>query len=360
MDAARMHWDPFGRTVPAQRGRVKAPRNAIRFPAWLSSALVGIALVGFVWLLWAEIFGGGGAAVLPPAIVLGVGIGGALLVDMLGKGQQSRLYRYFLAAEKLNWSFRLAPAHVQGAPGLSGLRRPARGLAASRGQMPGIMAQALEKAEASRRSEGTISDTAASELQAVYKAIPELFKPRPGQPVSMTVEAEFWGEARPGLPFWMGVREAEMDTTFAASELKADAHGNSENQGALLMVVAAYGLDHDTGIRATIMAEALGDSRKDIKTESTQFNNRYYIAVRGPGSDETEMRLLRALSPATQTSLLDLWDRYRMQAIIDGATVYLSGYEPVNTRNEAILAQKLSLAVDGFAAAAISFKRYVE
>lgn len=351
------HWDPFGRTVPAQRHRVAPLRNAIRVPPWLTSALVVLALAGMLWLLGVTVLGLGGSSVLPPAVMIGLGIGGVLLAEILGKSTQSRLYRYFKAAEGHGWSFRLAPRHVPGAPGLSGHRRHR---APGGGTGSGFMAQALAKAEASRREEGTVSDTAASELQAVYRTIPELFRPLPGQPVTMTIEAEFWGETQAGVPFWMGVREAEMNTTLAAKELKTDAQGNTGHDGALLMMVAAYGLERDTGIRAVLLAETLGDSRGDLKTESTEFNSRYHIAARDAGDGETGMRLLQALTPATQTSLLDLWNRYRMQAVIDGATVYVAGYERINTRDEDILARNLSLAAESFAAAATGFKRYME
>ena len=115
------------------------------------------------------------------------------------------------------------------------------------------MAQALVRAEASLPVPPM--GTPVSELQAVYKTIPELFAPRPGQPLALTIEAEFWGETGNGIPFWMGVREMEMGTSLAAGALKSDVHGNSDNQGALLMMVAAYTLDRDTGIRASLLAE---------------------------------------------------------------------------------------------------------
>lgn len=358
MTAPAAHWDPFGRAIPAQRHRVQPPRGAIRFPAWATPALVMLALAGTLWLIGAGVFGLGG--VLWPAVLLAAGIGGVLLVDILGKGRQSRLYRYFRAAEALGWSFRLAPAHVPGAPGLSGnwrARNP--GPRSDLGQVPGFIGQALARAEASRREAGTVSDTEAGALQAVYRTIPELFRPRPGQPVAMTIEAEFWGETSAGVPFWLAVREAEMNTTLAARDLKSDAHGNTGDQGALLMMVAAYGLDRDTGIRAVLLAEALGDSGGDLKTESTEFNRRYRIAARDD-DPEAGMHLMQALTPATQTSLLDLWDRYRMQAVIDGAVVYVAGYERINTSDDEVLTRSLARAAEDFAAAATRFKRYVE
>ncbi|WP_127144542.1 hypothetical protein [Pelagibacterium montanilacus] len=363
MSGPGRHWDPFGRAIAPQRDAIKPPRNAIAFPAWLTPVLLVLAIGGIGWMIVAAVFLGGGEAVLVPAVLIGAAGGAVILVDTLGKGQQSRLYRYFRAAEALGWSYRIAPTYVQGAPGLAGTRkrRPGGGGAGGK-QVPAFMAEALEKAEVSKREAGAAPGTPESELQAVYKAIPELFAPRPGQPVAMTIEAEFWGETEEAIPFWMGVREMEMNTTFAARELKTDHAGQTGDNGALLMMVAAYRLDRDTGIRATLLAEAIGDSRKDIKTESAEFNARYHIAARGTGSreDETAMAVLQALTPATQTTLLDLWDRYRMQAIIDGRVVHVSGYERINTRDPEILAQRLGAAAERFAAAATGFKRYVE
>lgn len=351
------HWDPFGRTVPAQRHRVRPPRPLIRVPPWLTSTLVVLALSGTSWLIGGAVFGQRGAALLPPATLIGLGIGGVLLTDILGKNTLSRLCRYFKAAKGLGWSFRLAPSHVPGAPGLSGHRRHR---APGSGTGSGFMAQALAKAEASRRAEGTISDTAVGELQAVYRTIPELFRPRPGQPVAMTVEAEFWGETRTGVPFWMGVREAEMNTTLAAKELKTDAQGHAGHLGALLTMVVAYRLDRDTGIRAALLAESLGDSRNDLKTESTEFNACFHISLRDNAGSDDGMRLLQVLTPAMQTSLLDLWQRYRVQVIVDGPNVYVAGREPINTRDPAILTQSLGRAAADFAAAVTRFKRYAE
>ncbi len=361
MDAVRTHWDPFGRTIAPQVHQVATPALPIKVPPSVMSVLMmacvvvsipmlALAFLQHPWMWWAA-----GLFSVCIALVLGLSV--------LDKSDQRRFHLYMKMAERLGWSFRLAPKFVAGAPGLSGSRRGRRqGLDVPRDRTPGFMADALDKAEASQRAAGTVSDTEMSELQAVYRTIPELFKPRPGQPVAMTLESEFWGETTNGLPFWLGARQVDMDTTFASRQLKQDLHGNAGNQGALLMLVAGYGLGRDTGIRAALTAEMLGDSRRDFKTESTEFNDRFHIAVRGDEGDpaEIEMRLLQALTPATQTSLLDLWDRYRIQIIIDGLTIYVSGYERINTRDEALLADVMPRAAEAFAAAAVSFRRYVE
>lgn len=361
MDAQRTHWDPFGRVISPQVHKVASPAFPIRVPPALMSGLMMACAVSSLPMLVL-------AFMQSPLMWWGAGVFSVLLALVLGlsvldKSDQRRFYRYMGLAEKLGWSFRLAPKFVAGAPGLSGSRRRRKaGLDVPRDAMPGFMVDALNKAEAAQREAGTVSDTDMSELQKVYEAIPELFRPRPGQPIAMTVEAEFWGTTTNGLPFWMGVRQVDMDTTFASPEIRKDLHGNAGKQGALQFMVAGYGLDRDTGIRAALTAEMLGDSRRDFKTESTEFNTRFHIAVRGQEGDppEIEMRVLQALTPATQTSLLDLWDRYRLQIILDGATAYVSGHERVNSRDEAVLDALLPQAAEAFAAAASSFKRYVE
>lgn len=361
MDARLSHWDPFGRHVAAQVHQVPPVALPVRVPPAAVSALTLVALGASVPMLLMALFGSPWAWV--PAGVFALAIAAVLGASMLDKTEQRRLHTYMQLAEQLNWSFRLAPKQVPGGPGLSGSRRrSAAGLDIPADRMPGALAGALQQAEAAQRAAGTLSDTDPAELLQVYRSLPELFSPRPGQPVAMTIEAEFWGETAAGLPFWLGAREALMDTTFASPELRQDRHGNRGRQGALLMMVAGYGLDRDTGIRAVLTAEALGDAAGDYKTESAAFNERFHIAARGDAQlpDDVELRLLQALTPATQMALLELWDRYRIQVIIDGATVFVSGYERLNTRNEAVLRERLPAAAEAFAAAAIRFKRYVE
>lgn len=361
MDLHRTHWDPFGRVVPSQLHRVEWPALALRVPPRVKSVSAMVSVVSSVPMIVLAALGNplmwwaAGLFAASIAVVLGL--------EILDRSDQRRFHAYMRLADRLGWSFRLAPVSVTGGPGLSGTRRRrAAGLDLPRGSMPGPIAEALERATAARRAAGTLSDTDASELLAVYRSIPELFRPRPGQPVAMTLEAEFWGETGRGTPFWMGARVAEMDTTFASRQLRRDLHGHAGDHGALLMMVAGYRLARDTGIRAALTAEMLGESRHDFKTESTAFNRRFHIAVRSGEGDplEIETRLLQALTPATQTSLLDLWERYRLQVIIDGATVFVSGHERFNARDDAILSRLLPQAADAFATAAVRFGQYVE
>ena len=125
----------------------------------------------------------------------------------------------------------------------------------------------------------------------------------------------------------------------------------------------AYQLERDTGIVATLLAEALDrDGWLDAKTESSEFNSRFKIAVEpSHGSvEDPSLALLRALTPATQATLIALDERYRLQVMLDGDTVFFSGTDRIMDEDEAVIGMHFAELVDQFGKAAVSFKHYVE
>lgn len=316
-------WDPFSGTIPFERTPVAEPGSSTNVPGWVGTA-IGIGALLSTVLVLAGIFSttlawvGGG--------VLTVTICAVALVDRLARSRARRDWRFFELAKRNGWAFRL----------IEPLQRRRRGQPTAQ-RMDPLAARAAQ-------------------------AIPELCSPRPGQLIPLVFQALFWGRSASGLPFWMGLQEYEVDATLATEAVRKDAFANRGLRGRLYMIALAYQLDRDTMIRAKLLAEPFGaEGWRDIKTESVEFNRAFNIAIgEDRGSGDAQLALLRTLTPATQATLLDLHRRYRIQMLIDGATVILAGQERVMSEDEDVVAQHFGQLVDAFAAAAMTLKPYAE
>lgn len=317
-------WDPFVGTRDAEVQRIAPPTGGLNIPAWIGQAFLLLALAAVVGIV-ISIFWRDAAWVAVPALV--VSIAGVISVDYLGKAKGKRDWRFFRIAEENGWSFRLI------AP------------------------------ESRRKVNGRTVITLDPLARQAYERIGALCRPRTGQLIPLKFQAMYWGRTPDEIPFWLGLQEYEVDASMAVEALKKDGFNNRSARGKLYNMVVSYRLDRDTGITASLLAEALDrDGWRDVKTESAEFNARFKIAVEpAPGSrTDAQMALLRALTPATQATLIALDDRYRLQMMIDGDTIHLSGTDRIMSEDEAVIAAHVNELVNGFAAAAVSFKRFVE
>lgn len=316
-------WDPFAGSLPFERQRVARPGEGVRLPGWIGTALGLLAVVAAIALVVAFFWWPAAWFGIP---ALAVSVAGMLGGDMLAGTAQTRDWRFYRVAEKNGWAFRLIEPEV-------------------------------------RHRHGARRVRAVDPLAArVYRHLPELCRPSPGQLIPLTFQAMYWGRTMSGLPFWLGLQQYEVDATLAVEALKKDGFGGRGLQGRLFNMAVAYDLDRDTGIRAHLLAETFDrDGWRDIKTESVEFNRRFNIAL---ADDRTggggSLALLRALTPATQSILIDLHDRYRVQLVIDGPTIYLSGQDRIMSEEDDVIAARFDALVRQFAEAAVSFKHFAE
>lgn len=323
MAGTRDIWDPFVGTLPFERQKVAQPGEGVKLPGWINTMLVLLAIAAaiaiFVAFFWrpAAWFG------IP---ALAISVGGLIGGDTLAKTAGKRDWLFFRLAEKNGWAFHLIEPQMR----------------ARRGS----------------RSHRPVDPFAAR----VYQKIPQLCRSRPGQLIPLQFQAMFWGGTKTDIPFWLGLQQYEVDATLAVEAIKKDGFGGRGLQGKLFNMAIAYNLERDTGIRAHLLAEPFDrDGWRDIKTESVEFNRRFKIAIADDRvGDGGQLALLRALTPATQSVLIDLHDRYQAQLVIDGATIYLAGHDRVMSDEDDVVAARFGALVEQFAEAAVSFKHFAE
>lgn len=320
---SRTVWDPFQGALPFAREKIEDPGQGRKIPGWVNTALGLLAIAGTLAIVIA-IFWRPAAWFGAPAVA--ISIGGFFLADYLSKGSKKRDWLFFRLAELNDWAFRLIEPQMR-------RRRGERGVK-------------------------TVDPFAAR----VYKAVPELCRPRPGQLIPLSFQVMYWGETRSGVPFWMGIQQYEVDSTLAVEALKKDAFGGRALEGKLFNMMVSYRLDRDTGIKARLLAEAFDmDGWQNLKTESVEFNRRFNISITEDRiGDGGKLALLRALTPATQTSLIDLHDRYQAQIVIDCDTIHLAGHDRIMSDSDQVVAAHFGMLVQHFAEAATAFRRYVE
>ena len=323
MAGKRDIWDPFAGTLPFERQQVTQPGEGVKLPGWINTMLGFLAIaatiavvVAFFW--WPAAWFG-----IP---ALAISVGGLLGGDMLARTAGKRDWLFFRLAERNDWAFRLIEPQMRRRRG-SRNHRPVDPFAAR-----------------------------------VYKKIPELCRPRAGQLIPLQFQAMFWGGTKTDIPFWLGLQQYEVDATLAVEAIKKDGFGGRGLQGKLFNMAMAYNLERDTGIRAHLLAEAFDrDGWRDIKTESVEFNRRFKIAIPDDrAGDGGQLALLRALTPATQSVLIDLHDRYQAQLVLDGTTIYLAGHDRIMSAEDDVVAARFGALVEQFAEAAVSFKHFAE
>lgn len=350
-------WDPFEKQILAERQQVDPPQGRIPVPAWVSTLAIISAVAGFV-VLFSTFFIGGETITFTGIIIIAISFGMAFGADALRKDMEWERWILYRVAHDNDWSFRL----VRHENGKDGLNDPTRRRAVW--QVKHSVTSVTADSNTADKLAQFADDVGGRErtydplIAEAYRKIGHLMAARPGQPIPIDVSALYRGRTKDGVPFWMGAQLAKTVMVAANKALKTDARGNADGHGHGIALVLAFPLSRDTGIVADLLAEALWDARKDIDTESTQFNDIFNIKLRSANHSEAE--LLRVLSPATQTAMIDLAARYKTQFVISDDTIFMAGYDLVNIENPEALAEIVAQVVDDFASAATSFKTYAE
>lgn len=185
-------------------------------------------------------------------------------------------------------------------------------------------------------------------MKAIAGGVPEFFEARIGlSPLSLREEA--YGRMRDGRTFW-----------FATDSSGAD-HNPNRARGDYALLLGLR-LERDVGFRAAILPErnALARlARPGVQTESVVFGDTFEIRT-GPGRETERLALLRALTPATQTTLLDLAARFRIGLVVDGGIVFVGGFVSLDDADAGNFGDDLAGAISEFAAAAEFLTTYIE
>ncbi|MEM7566997.1 MAG: hypothetical protein AAF321_07165 [Pseudomonadota bacterium] len=312
----KRHWDPFEGEVrvaqPASSGRAQG----LDLPQWVQQLPVGLAVASFGWLFF------------------------AIFTD--------RPFVLPLVAVVVSFVLVFGIEHLVNAKGRRDDRRTA--FARSRGwSYDAERITPVAAGDGAKRSE---------RLERIARARPKLVSLRMGG-----LDGEFWGYGEDGLPLWIAVSAIPMNAAFAAdARLRNDRFGGSGATGLLFSLVGAYQLGRDTGLRAAITpagaTDVLGFSRT-LETESVAFNEAFRVTA----EPEDAAGVLRLLSPATQTTLLDLLENYRRLAlVVEGDTLFFRAEDRIvgkNAQDEA-MDRLLPTMLAQFEQAKLTFKRYVE
>lgn len=323
---ARM-WDPFRGEVAFRQDSAPPPKPGLRVPGGVKSALgllcIASAPLLLAGIVWPDVALFGGVPMLVVSVL------GLMSIDFLGRTAGARAWRYAEIARERGWAYEATDVRPVARRGRSG--------------------------SATGPTAGRLADPA-------HARIAPLLAARPGQPIPLFIEAQYRGRTRGGVPFWLGLQEIEADATLGAAAMRRDAHGNAAPRGVVLTMVAGYDLDRDTGIRARLTAQGPIAARGDQSTGAVVFDRLFDVVVERPadGGAGARLALLRTLTPAMQTTLIDLAARYRAQVLIDGPTVFFAGYDRVMSEDPAVIAATVGAIVDAFAEAAVSFKIYAE
>ena len=282
-------WDPFEGQIVPPAGREVKPGQSLLPPVFkkLELPVFLISLPGFVLALFSE-------SLRPLGMILAtVGIGGGFAIQHFTGSAQDRLFRLQAAARAVGYAFRA--------------------------KIPG------------------------PRMVEIQRKAPEMFKLRVGGSIPLILESEMWGIAEHGSPMWMGVGAHGSAAFFGGPRQNEKAPGSGA-QGNVVMMVAAYKLDRDTGARIVLMPEnfgAIGPLDRDLKTESVAFNKAFNIRVTGRETgddlDRMTVEVLQVLTPAFQTTLLDLSEHYAARVIVDGDTVFFGGFRNLQSLEEDVL-----------------------
>lgn len=312
MSGQTLFWDPFEVSVkPAQEpaGNDTKPLLPASYKK-LELPFFALSIPGFLLAVFSD-------SLRPLGIVLAtLGMAGGFAINHFTGASKDRLNRLRKAAEALDFRFR--------------------------SKIPG------------------------TRLQKIREEIPEFFKLRVGGSIPLVIESEMWGTSENGAPIWVGLG-AHSSAAFFGGPKQNTTTETGGPQGNVVMMIAAYKLDRDTGIRLVLMPEnvsAIGPLDRDLKTESVAFNNAFNIRVttsQGAAElDQVSVEVLQVLTPALQTTLLDLADRFAARLVIDRGIVYFAGFRNLQSLDDAVLQTFVKDVVAGFSQASISFKHYAE
>lgn len=203
-------------------------------------------------------------------------------------------------------------------------------------------------------------------LEDIKGSLKDLFLLRVGGSIPLVISSEMWGTAQGNMPMWLGIAALQSQSFFGGPKQETS-DGSKTSHGNVLMIIAAYELDRDTGAEIKLMPEFvqnIGPMDRDVKTESIEFNKHFNIRMRMlDGSavpDTATVALFQVLTPAFQTTLNGLADEFAARVIIRGDTVYFGGFRNIRTADRKVMETNIKQIVARFAEASSSFKRYAE
>ena len=339
----RRYWDPFDGTITITPIET-AKGGGIRLPAWLKRlpplAIVGTMLWVLIAAVWADSFP------VVPTICATLAFASLFLFEKLENTEGRRQARYVRLAQDNGWGFtdKLLERQVEFGRAIDGdgdFERRTR----------------LQKSE---------------RMLKIEAQLPELTTLQVGAFMGALLDSEFWGPlpGQPDQPMWMAVGTTQMEAGMGSARTRRDGRGGQGGYGQLYTVVGAFQLGRDTGVRAAIAPESLfrkGPLDRDLKTESAEFNATFRIAGRaisgGRAEREVEQEVLRILTPATQTSLLDLKAaHHKVGCVVEAEVLYFMVQDWLSGDNatEAALDRLLPEILGQFQVAQQSFRTYVE
>ena len=330
-------WDPHFGTRPFRSEPVAKPSAGIAIPAWLKSAVGTFLLVAFAGLAVGLMLSQTLLFVSIPAIV--VAFAALIAMDKLGKVQDRLRWFYFQLAERNGWDF----AYYQ--PNQLG-RRAARSVG-----MEDITVDPNAETDPDPR------------IVWVFKRIPELLRPGRGSWTPFQMQAGYWGDLRGGTPFWMGLASLEVNATLGTKAKRTDDNGTEGSKGSLFRIALAYPLPRDSGLRMTVLPRSMIDvTATHLETESTVFNDTFSVDLDHAiaSYEEGRREALRLLTPATQTTLLDLHERFGTTMVVDADVVFFAGEAQVNIRPVDAAAGELNSIIHAFGDAALAMRTYLD
>ncbi|WMS43476.1 hypothetical protein RDV64_03495 [Acuticoccus sp. MNP-M23] len=316
----REHWDPFAGGISVATPDPSSIRKGFAVPRAVTSFALYAVLASVVWVGWDLVAGRdpwGGIALFTAGMAVVFG------ADKLANAKGRRTVRRIALANELGWSYTGKLVRDVGG-GDTRRRSPRMTLIAN--EQPGLVTQL-----------------------------------RP-------IDGEFWGTSDiDGAPFWLGIGTLDHDATLGAAALRKDARGGKGRLGVMLTLTGAYRLGRATGVRAVIAPDAFFAGRgngPDLDTLSTEFSGKYHASVEpGPDGATNELALHRILTPATQTTLLDLAEHYaRVGFIIDNDVLFFTATELLMGKNasQAGLDENVPAVLKDFERAKVAIKDYVE
>jgi len=333
------HWDPIKGEISVETPDVSDIRSGVVLPAPLRRMLPIGAILALLWTM-VQGFWTDGFPFVPVAVTT-VMFALMFLAGELENKDGQQLKRRVELARRKGWSY--------------------TGKLMERVREFGTV---MTSDGADRRTRLVKSERAL----AVEDRVPELTRLQVGSFVGAQFDGEFWGtSSNDGLPFWVAIGAMEMEAGLAANPaLRRDARGGRGGFGVFYSLLGAYKLGRKTGVRAAVRPENLfhkGPLDRDIKTESIAFNEVFHVSCSNDAGADADLAVLSILTPATQTTLLDLLERYHTVGfVIDDDVLFFLAQDKLvgaNAHPDRVDAHLADLLTE-FEAAKFSLKNTVE
>ena len=362
--AKNVHWDPFEGQVAAHQEKpviVEVAKPIMNIWHWMALGVFGTCIVASV------VFDLDALGVVGLVGTLGTTLWLAFKKPSQGgtaQDAQKQAFFYKLGIEK-GWSFRLPVAYR------SVMLKRSNGRCAAIEDIRAAAEHIFEPEHADLIvSEGQIA--ALAKMKTKHKNNIEITFQDPFfwrffnqtevflgvsavQLLPIRIESAHWGENSDGNSFWLAL--SVMNEDARRPDLRPD-RAKAKNTVRFML---AYPLDRDTQVKAMLTGDvpALGGWRGE-DTESDVFNRMFKVKLlRGE-----ELQLTQALSPSTQTTLIDLHKRYSLELMLDGATLLVRGYAVLDASGEGMASdeaiEQFSAVVSDLMTDIFKLKAYIE